>query len=825
MHQPTRRGLVICLRCVAAVLLALSGGAAQSATKGGFASDPSPQPEANPPFKYTNHLASATSPYLLQHAHNPVDWYPWGPEAMERAKRENKPIFLSIGYSTCYWCHVMEREVFENEAIAALMNERFVCIKVDREERPDLDEIYMAATQVMTQRGGWPNNLFLTPDLKPFFAGTYFGATDQPGRPGFGTIVTRLGDAWKTERDQVNEVSGHVADAIRDVLAGRLASLPRATLDAALVDKVVRQLAAAYDPVDGGFGLAPKFPSGFDYPFLLDVHASRVAEGRKDEGTLAMVTGTLDAMAAGGIHDHVGGGFHRYSTDAQWRVPHFEKMLYNQAQLAVAYLDAYAATGDTAYEHTARGIFRFVGETFTGPEGQCSSALDAETDAVEGAYYVWTRDEIVGALGEADAERFWSAFDLADVPVFPGHLHPEGGVLFRKRGEATTLPDTDLDTMLSRLAAVRQERKLPRLDDKAIAAWNGMMIDAYARGAEVLGDDAYRAAAERAATFVLEHMLAPGGRLIRTVRMTADVNADAPAQEGFLEDYAFVIRGLLALHRIEPDAAQRARWLDAARSLEAAADELFWDADGGGYFFATPQPDLIARGKDPSDGATPGGNSVMAHDLIDLYFATGDPAYRDRAGAVLDAFSGAMSQSPRGSIHMMHALERYLALAPEPAAPATPAPLPPSAAATAPHVRLSAAVAPGTLAPGGSATVTLTLDIDAGWHVQANPVTLPDLIATSMDVRGDLPILVTRIDYPSGRALTTGPEGAAARIYDGAVTIAATIALPGSATPTPGPALLRVLAKFQVCDDTSCLAPAERIIEVPVMIERAPKPR
>jgi uncharacterized protein YyaL (SSP411 family) len=537
------------------------------------------QPEQAQP-RHTNRLAQSTSPYLLQHAHNPVDWYPWGPEALERARTKDKPIFLSVGYSTCYWCHVMEREVFENEEIARLMNERFICIKVDREERPDLDEIYMMATQLMTQHGGWPNSVFLTPDLKPFFAGTYFGPKDQPGRPGFGTLVTQLGEAWKTQRDKIDEVSGRAADAIRSILGERLASIPAATLDGALVDAAVRQIAASHDPRDGGFGLPPKFPSDFYYSFLLDVHERREAAGQADDQTLAMVTRTLDAMAAGGTHDHVGGGFHRYSTDGQWKVPHFEKMLYNQAHLAVAYLDACAATGEVRFADTARGIFSFVAAVFTGPDGQFYSALDAETDAVEGAYYVWTRDEITRVLGDKDAAAFLAVFALANVPHFPGHKHPEGGAVVRKARGVANSPE--IEAMLGKLASARQNRTLPRLDDKAIAAWNGMMIDAYARGSEVLKEDSYRAAAAKAATFVLDRMRTRDGRLLRSVRVVADAKRQPPSQEGFLEDYAFVIRGLLALERVETDSASKTRWLAAARTLAVKADELIWDKVSGG---------------------------------------------------------------------------------------------------------------------------------------------------------------------------------------------------------------------------------------------------
>jgi len=865
-QRPRVPGRYAALAAMVAVMLCTLPACGQSTEPPSADAPPAPPKAADQEqAKHTNRLANATSPYLLQHAHNPVDWYPWGPEALERAKKEDKPIFLSVGYSTCYWCHVMEREVFENEAIAALMNERFICIKVDREERPDLDQIYMTATQLMTQSGGWPNSLFLTPDLKPFFAGTYFGATDQPppGRPGFGTLVTQLGDAWKEQRPKVNEVSGRVADAIKNVLGGsgeggRLASIPKATLDAALVDKTVEQIAASYDPTNGGFGLAPKFPSDFYYSFLLDVHARRVAKGGgdADAATLAMVTTTLDAMAAGGIHDHVGGGFHRYATDGQWKVPHFEKMLYNQAALAVAYLDAFAATGDARDADTARGIFRFVNEVFTGPNGQFYSALDAETDAVEGAYYTWTREQITSVLGDPpkNAAAFLAAFELADVPIFPGHKHPEGGTLVRKArggGEANT---PEINAMLAKLAAVRKGRKLPRLDNKAIAAWNGMMIDAYARGAEVLKDDAYRAAAVKAATFVLEKMRTPDGRLLRSVRAAADAkDAKATPQEGFLEDYAFVIRGLLALSRVETDAAAKAKWLDAAKSLAAKADELFWDKNGGGYFFATPQPDLLARGKDIGDNATPGGNSVMAHNLLTLAASTGDgagAAYRTKADELLKAFSGSMAQSPRGSVHMVHALERFLAAAPVAApsggAPAINinAPAPPSPSVTpgaaeganavtdsSAHVKVAVSVEPSSASPGETVTVTVTLRIDDGWHINANPASADFLVATVIDVRSAAPpgtanataLEVSDITYPKPSTLKAEELGNdAISVYGGTARIIASVRVPKDATPgTTIP--LRVLAKFQSCSDAGvCLMPADWTGEVVVTVKAKP---
>lgn len=825
MRKRPRPGLELIVRWLVAMPLAIGVARAQPG-------------DAIPP-KHTNRLADTTSPYLLQHAHNPVDWYPWGPEALERAKKEDKPIFLSVGYSTCYWCHVMEREVFENEAIAKLMNERFVCIKVDREERPDLDEIYMTATQLMTQHGGWPNSVFLTPDLKPFFAGTYFGPTDQPGRPGFGTLVTQLGEAWKNQRDKINEVSGRAADAIRNILGERLASIPKASVDAALVDSAVQQIAASYDPRDGGFGLAPKFPSDFYYSFLLDVHARRVAGGDKDTATLAMVTGTLDAMAAGGIHDHVGGGFHRYSTDGQWKIPHFEKMLYNQAQLATPYLDAYAMTHEERYAETARGIFRFVGEVFTGPQGQFYSALDAETDAVEGAYYVWTRERITSVLGDADSSEFLSVLEIADVPTFPEHKHPEGGTLVAKARGAASPPG--MHTMLDRLAAARRTRKLPRLDDKAIAAWNGMMIDAFARGAEVLKDDAYRASAVKAAEFVLEHMRTRDGRLIRSVRVAAGAEGKKAApQEAFLEDYAFVIRGLLALHRIERDASAKARWLDAAKSLAAKADELFLDRDGG-YFFAQQQPDLIARGKDMGDNATPGGNSVMAHDLLDLWRATGDAAYRSQAEGVLKAFSGSMAQAPRGSVHMVHALHRWLTMtggataqdvqAGRGAGPASASPAAAGPTDSLAHVKLEASVEPTTAAAGETVTVTVTLRIDDGWHVNSHPASAEFLIPTTLDVRAAAPggkgvvpdLDLVDVKYPAASKLKAEGLGTGEiNVYSGVARLIATVRLPKDA-PAGKPFVLRVLTTLQACSDKGvCLTPAEWTGEVVVDVRAKP---
>ena len=596
----------------------------------------------------TNRLLGSTSPYLLQHVHNPVDWYPWGGEAIEEARRLDKPIFLSIGYSTCYWCHVMEREVFENESIARIMNDAFVCIKVDREERPDLDAIYMAATQLLTRHGGWPNSVFLTHELKPFFAGTYFGAEDSHGRPGFPTLLAQLAKAWSQQRASVEDLAERVGQGIARALRDdRSLGAPRdesVVLDGSIAHRAVAQLLGMFDHTNGGFAIAPKFPNDFYHSFLLEAGG---------EAGRSMVTTTLDAMAGGGIHDHVGGGFHRYSVDGEWHVPHFEKMLYNQAMLTRAYVDAFAATGQQRYADVARGVLKCVRDVFTAADGLFFSALDAETDAVEGAYYAWSSEELVGVLGEVDAQWFTTHYQIVPIPVFSGHKHPSGGTLVEsQRGGAR---DARAHEILQRLEVHRRGRAMPRLDDKSIAAWNGMMIDAYAHAGAVLGDQSFVEAARRAAISVLARLVDSSGSLSRSVR-----GDSAGSHSGFLEDYAWVVRGLLTLARAEVSARETQRWIDAAVTLEARAETMLWDDTDGGFFDAGVDEHLIARSKSASDGATPSGNSVMAHALLDLAEMTRDARFLERADQVFTAFDHALSASPASMIHMVHALERSI---------------------------------------------------------------------------------------------------------------------------------------------------------------------
>jgi len=771
-------------------------------------------------WKYTNELIDSSSPYLLQHAHNPVDWREWSDETLELAREQDKPIFLSVGYSTCYWCHVMERKVFSDPDIAAIMNEDFINIKIDRETRPDIDQIYMMATRLMTRSGGWPNSVFLTPELKPFFAGTYFGPEDQGRRPGFPRLLRAISDGWNNQRDQMLSAADRLAGAIRQALSSDAsASLPQPALDHSLPDAAAAGLAQRYDEEFGGFGLAPKFPQGFSFPFLFDV-----ADRQGDASLAKMALHTLEMMAAGGIHDHVGGGFHRYSTDEKWYVPHFEKMLYNQAQLARAYVQAHERTGDPAPANVARGIFRYVDELMTSPDGGFYSALDAETDAVEGAYYVWSEAQLDEALEPEQRELLNKTFRIAPVPRIRGHKHPGGGTLVM-RAPLDELADqigvererlrTQLDDVLATLKAARDERQLPRLDDKVIAAWNGLMIDAYAFAGAALDEPSYISRAQRAASFVLETLVRDDGRLMRIWRR-GEVE-----QEGFIQDYAMVIRGLLSLHRVTEDG----RWLDAAVRLTDQAGRLFWDQDDGGYFFAAPNPHLLTRSKQIADSAIPSGNSVMAHNLLRLAAATGEDRYRDRAKAVLTQFAAAADRSPPGYLHFIHAIERLAARgADDDASGKAAVRLPqsftepddaPGGLASADRVAITVQGPSGPVQVDEEFTVRTRLKIDDGWHINAADGVPPGLIPSEIDVRSAAPIEVLEIEYPEPETLDAPFADEPIPVYSGEIEILATARL-REAAPSDGRTSLRVLWRVQACDDRRCLRASEGVETIPL---------
>jgi uncharacterized protein YyaL (SSP411 family) len=618
-----------------------------------------------------NRLARETSPYLLLHAHNPVDWYPWGPEAFAKAKAENKPIFLSVGYSSCYWCHVMERESFSDKEIARFLNEHFVCIKVDREERPDVDQIYMAALQAFGP-GGWPMSMFLLPDGRPFFGATYLPPRDRSGASGFLTVLDRINKAFREKREAVEQAASGLTDLVKKKL-----KLPGDHRERALtrvpVEEGRSQLAEQFDPQFGGFGFnprnarRPKFPEPVNLVFLLDqsrrdrknAPRERAAADPRASSTdpLAMVLFTLDRMARGGIRDQLAGGYHRYSTDRFWSVPHFEKMLYDNAQLASALVKAYEITGDARWQAEAEATFSFVARSMTSPEGGFYSAIDAETQSGEGAFYVWTPSQAKEALnGEPDAGMFLRVYGLEGKPNFEGDRY----VLLQPRtlaDEAAAMKTTPqalesrLQTLRAKLLLVRDQRPVPRRDDKILTAWNGLMIAAYADASRIFKDEHYRQAAVKAADFILARLREPGGRLLRTYRAG---QAKLPA---YLEDYAFLIHGLLRLHA----ATAEPRWLAQARSLTDRMLVDFSDKEDGGFFFtASDHESLLARPKDPYDGALPGGNSMAVLDLLDLQRATGEQRYLDAAKRTLESFRAPLEENPSAMPMMLLAIEEYL---------------------------------------------------------------------------------------------------------------------------------------------------------------------
>jgi uncharacterized protein YyaL (SSP411 family)/aryl-alcohol dehydrogenase-like predicted oxidoreductase len=582
---------------------------------------------------HTNRLANETSPYLLQHAHNPVDWYPWSQEALARARATGRPILLSIGYSACHWCHVMERESFEDERIASLMNDLFVCIKVDREERPDLDEIYMAATLALNGgQGGWPMTVFLTPDQKPFFAGTYFPPTERYGRPGFATVLSRIGEEWRRRRGDLESQ----ADRLSDLLRAQVQRADALAVSTSEIDAAVAQLGEQFDPVYGGFGPAPKFPPATALSLLLRYH-DRCGDAR----ALQMVRKTLDAMARGGIYDHIGGGFARYSTDERWLVPHFEKMLYDNALLARVYLEAYQVTGEGAYRQVAGETLDYVLREMTGPGGGFYSATDADSEGEEGRFYVWSPAEIIDVLGAGDGERFCAYYDITDAGNWEGKSIPNTPGSAAEVAAATGRRPEELEQLLRRCRArvyeARRRRIPPGLDDKILTAWNGLMIGAMAEGYRVLGDRRHLEAAERAARFLLGTSRRPDGGLLRTYR-----NGTARL-DGYLEDHAFLCDALIDLY----EAGGTIEFLtEAERLARYILAEFGDDTRGGFYSTARGHERLLLRHRDGKDGAMPSANAVAASALARLSLHLNDGGLREAAERAVQAHGVEISQHP-----------------------------------------------------------------------------------------------------------------------------------------------------------------------------------
>ena len=593
-----------------------------------------------------NRLINETSPYLLQHANNPVDWYPWGEEALERARSEDKPILLSIGYSACHWCHVMERESFEDETIAGLMNENFVSIKVDREERPDLDQVYMQAVQMLTGSGGWPMTVFLTPEGKPFYGGTYFPPDDRQGMPGFPRLLTSIAEAYSTNRGEVDRVTQQLTTQM-----SQSNQVPQGTsiLTVDILHQAYSSLATNFDYQNGGFGNAPKFPQPMTPEFLL-----RYYHHGYNPRALELVELTLEKMAYGGIYDQIGGGFHRYSTDPYWLVPHFEKMLYDNALLARLFLHTYLITGRALYRRVVEETLDYVLREMTDPSGGFYSAQDADSEGVEGKFFVWSPGEINAVMGDTDGEVFAGYYGVTAGGNFEGknilniRQNPE------EFAETKGLTADQLGDIINRgskaLLEVREQRIHPMRDDKVLASWNGLMLRSFAEAAAALGRPDYLAVAIKNAGFLVGSMKSDG-RLLRTYR-------DGQAKLlGYLEDYSFVIDGLLALYEATFDL----RWLEEAVTLADSMIELFWDEGIGGFYdTGSAHETLVVRPRDVFDNAQPCGGSVASDVLLRLAVFTGKSDYSAKAAVPLRSLHQAMSQSPGGTGHWLSALDFYV---------------------------------------------------------------------------------------------------------------------------------------------------------------------
>ena len=615
--------------------------------------------------KHSNHLLNETSPYLLTHAHNPVDWYPWGEEAFEKAKNEKKMIFLSVGYSSCHWCHVMERESFEDEEIADYLNEHYVCVKVDREERPDVDQVYMAAVQALTRRGGWPMSVFLHPDGRPFTGGSYFPARDgdREGMPGFLTIIKRLQTIWSDDPELVEQQADQVTRAVKAELEARI---PRSILPLTteVLDKTTASLAEEFDKQWGGFGYSianpnvPKFPTPGNLEFLLYRVLQLKAADEAAESELEMLTNQLDHMALGGIRDHLGGGFHRYSVDRFWHIPHFEKMLYDNGQLASLYAAGYQLTGNAEYKQVTDELLQFVIREMTDESGGFYSALDADSEGEEGKFYRWSREEIRQQLTDQEYRLFAEIYGVTDDPNFEEHyytllLKSSISKIAKERAISRDELERQLTPIREKLLAKRNQRVRPLLDTKILASWNGLMIRGFADAGRLFGNDEYIVTAAKAADFIVRNMRDEQGNLLHSY------NKGKARFNAYLADYAYLIEGLNALHRATGDQ----KWLKASRELMDQQLERFWDRAAKGFFFtASDHERLIARAKNPVDSVRPSGNSVSGQNLLYLYQVTKNENYLDYAKDTLDSVSGIMSSSPQASPRMAILVNELLKL-------------------------------------------------------------------------------------------------------------------------------------------------------------------
>jgi uncharacterized protein YyaL (SSP411 family) len=803
--QNRRFLLLLALGAVAGMVVAVAAGAWQARQQNAGS------------HSYTNRLIHETSPYLLMHAHNPVDWYPWGPEAFAKAKQEGKPIFLSIGYSSCHWCHVMERESFEDEGIARLLNDHFVAIKVDREQRPDLDEIYMTAVQRLTGSGGWPMTTLLTPDGKPFFGGTYF-----PRAP-LAELLEKAHAAWTdpAQHPKLEQLAERVAAGIGQASVG---GALQGDLSPTLIRNAVRSYLADFDPKNGGFGRAPKFPPSMQLMLMLGAGghpqgAPLRADGHPQGAPLRAVTFTLEHMARGGMYDQVGGGFHRYSTDERWLVPHFEKMLYDNALLATLYLDSYETTRNPYYRRIGTEILDFALRKLRDPKGGFWSTLDADSGGGEGQFYLWTPAQVVAVLGKTDGALFNRIYGITPQGNFEGKSIPNllakpVEVWARERHTTSTALWERLDGMRAKLRAARDRRPRPPVDDKVLASWNGLMLRALARGYQATGEERFRQAAEQEASFLLTTMRRDG-KLVHSYRQ------GRIEPQVFLDDYSDLIVGLLDLHDAlgagepqrgsGPGPGQRGsgpdpgRWLSEARSLTRTMGADFWD-ERDGTFFTTPSPSPAGAGPAPrlvrlksaEDNAVPSGTSMAALALVRLSRLTNDAGLREKARRVLETHAGTMRQYPQALPQMLLAAEALF----------TPADTAVAMASRKGPVTVTLMGVPAAVRAGQAFTVGVRFTIQPGWHINAAKPVDAALIATQVEPAAG-PFRLLAAIYPAAQTARLGFSREPLSVYTGDTTVRLRLqALPGA---EKGRAL-RLRVRYQACSDRACLLPVETLL-------------
>ncbi len=741
--------------------------------------------------RFTNRLILEDSPYLRQHAHNPVDWHPWGPEAFETARREGKPVFLSIGYSTCHWCHVMERESFESIEVAEYLNTHFISIKVDRERRPDIDEIYMTGVQLITGRGGWPMSSFLTAEAKTFFAGTYYPQAQ------FLALLKQANKVWIEDREGINQQADEITAAVKQRLDQAQAS---GSLAGEAPKMAAQQLLARHDTLQGGFSPAPKFPNEASYLFLID-HALRNA----DEQLVELIRFDLQTMARGGIYDQVGGGFHRYSTDNDWLVPHFEKMLYNQAQLARVYLDGASLTGDTEFTRVARQILDYVLRDMTAPDGGFYSATDADSEDGEGLFFLWTPSQVKEVLSKQDAELAISLFNISETGNFEDsnipHLSAALDAMAAQEGLSADLFLQRVDQIRQQLYSAREKREHPGRDDKIITAWNAMMIMALAQAGQSPEGGKYAKAALKAGQFLWQNHRNSDGRLYRA---SLDGRSSVP---GVQEDYAWLADAYISLYDLSMDTD----WLHRAHKLIETMQRDFWDDASGGFFMntssttGTKATPVMGRPKDVNDGATPSGNAVAMHALArlarrpigrDEYFAA-----KSRADTLLSAFALTVNKHPSAFAYLLRAAQVQSAGES-------------GALQYAAHggVKISAHVEVGLA--GGLRTLVVKLDIQPGWHINAHETLSENLIPTTLtaDTESRTWSLVD-VSYPQAITKALGFQSEALALYEGSVRLTGRLK---PAEDTPVAPQLRIKLRLQACDDEICLPPENVLLQVPI---------